>query len=228
MKDKQVKPGKVRKVTDGAIRNKERTRQKWLNAVGEVLREKGFAGLTIRNITEKAGLDRKLIALYFNGLDGLIEEYLNTTDYWIGKFAPKVGAIIGESGKLGQAEMTKVLQALFDEVNTSENLQKLLSWQVAEYQEGLRKLADSREALGRPLLKMLDGDFEGTDIDFRAILAIQIAGIYFLNLNAKVNGSTFCEVDVNKPKGRKAIKNALSTIMELMYSKVGRPVVPDT
>lgn len=222
MEDNQPKPGKARKVTDGTIRNKERTRQKWLNAVGEVLSEKGFAGLTVRNITEKAGLDRKLIAVYFNGLDGLIEEYLNRTDYWMGKVAPRIGTIIGQSGQLGQEAVTKILHALFDEVNASENLQKMLSWQVGEYQEGLRKLADSREALGKPMFKMTDPDFDGTGIDLRAILAIQIAGIYYLNLNAKVNGSTFCEIDLNKPKGKKAIKNALSKIIELLYRESNR------
>lgn len=217
MKEKKAKPQKARKVTDGVIRNKERTRERWLNAVGAVLGEKGFAGLTIRNITEKAGLDRKLISVYFNGLDGLIDEYLNRTDYWMGKVAPRIGTIIGESGRLGQEEVTRILHALFDEVSASENLQKMLSWQVGEYQEGLRKVADNREHLGRPMFKMTDDDFKGTDIDFRAIMAIQIAGIYYLTLNARINGSTFCEVDLNKPKGKKAIKNALSKIIELLY-----------
>jgi AcrR family transcriptional regulator len=212
---------KERKTTDGSLRNKERTKQKWLDAVGEVLKEKGYAGLTVKNITKQAGMDRRLIALYFGNVDNLIETYLQHTDYWMTKVAPKFGAILNESGKLAQQEITSILHLLFDEVLQSTDLQRMLSWEVGEYHPELRKLADNREILGKEMFKLTDVDFEGTKINIRAMLALQIAGIYYLAIHAKVNGSTFCQIDVNTPKGKEQINVALSTLMQLIYNEAG-------
>lgn len=49
--------------------------------------------------------------------------------------------------------------------------------------------------------------------DFRAIEAILVSGIYYLVLHAKNNGSTFCEVDINREEDKERIKNAFSYIV---------------
>lgn len=91
-----------RKVVDGDLRNKERTKQKWIDAVGTVLREKGYAGLTVKDIVEKAQMDRRLIALYFGDANILIEKYLNSADYWMSRVAPKFNSIIEQSDTFGK------------------------------------------------------------------------------------------------------------------------------
>ncbi len=206
-----------RKVVDGDLRNKERTKQKWIDAVGAVLREKGYAGLTVKNIVEKAQMDRRLIALYFGDVNILIEEYLNSADYWMSRVAPKFNSIIEQSDTFGKEEITAILHTLFDEVNTSDDLLKILNWEVGEYHDRLRELADNREKMSKPMFKLTDDDFKDTAINLRAVVALLISGIYYLTMHAKVNGSTFCEIDINKPKGKKAIKEALAKVMELVY-----------
>ncbi|WP_129021505.1 TetR/AcrR family transcriptional regulator [Edaphocola aurantiacus] len=218
-KESQEKVTKARKVTDGAIRNKARTKRKLLDAVGEVLRTKGYTGLTIRNIIETAGVDRRLIYLYFGGVDQLIETYLNEKDYWMSQISPKTQAIMEAADNFGQNEITAILHTMFDEVFQSADLQKILNWEISEFQPRLRELADNREELGKHLFKLTDANFAKTDINLRAMMAVQIAGIYYLILHALSNGSTFCEIDLNAPKGRKAIKTALSKMMELIYKE---------
>ncbi|MCK7555927.1 TetR/AcrR family transcriptional regulator [Chitinophaga sedimenti] len=71
-----------RKVTDGPIRNKERTRQRVIDALGNIVIKDGFSNLNISKIAEQAQVDRKVIYDYFGGLDGVIKEYLDTKDYW--------------------------------------------------------------------------------------------------------------------------------------------------
>jgi len=209
----------TRKVTDGVIRNKERTRQKMIDAVGEVLKEKGYAGLSINNIVNKAKVDRRLINLYFGDVNTLIEEYLNSRDYWMSKVAPKLQAIMDQSEGFGQNEIISILHTMYDEVSVSPDLQKILNWEISEYQVKLRELADNREALGKEVFKITDKDFKDTTINLRAILALQIAGIYYLILHAKSNGSTFCEIDINTAQGEKAIKEALATVIGLVYKR---------
>lgn len=210
---------KARKITDGALRNKERTRQKMIDAVGEVLKEKGYAGLSINNIIDKANVDRRLINLYFGDVNNLIEAYLNSKDYWMTKVAPKVQTIMDQSVGFGQNEITSILHTTFNEVNASPDLQKILTWEISEYQKQLRELVDRREALGSKVFKATDKEFQGTNINLRAVLALQIAGIYYLNLHAKTTGSTFCEIDINQPEGELAIKEALSSIVNLVYKE---------
>lgn len=208
-----------RKVTDGALRNKARTKLKMIDAVGEVLKEKGYAGLTINNIVTKAKVDRKLVAFYFGDVNNLIEEYLNRRDYWMRKVVPKFKKIVDQSGTVAQKEITAILHTLYDEVSDSVDLQKILTWEISEYQERLRALADNREELGKKMFKATDQDFEGSDINLRAVLALQIAGIYYLILHGNVNGSTFCEIDINTAEGKKSIKEAVTTVISLVYKE---------
>lgn len=211
-----------RKPPRGAVRDKERTIQRWISAVGEVLKEKGYGGLTTKNIVKKAQMDRKLITVYFGNVDNLIDEYLNSKDYWISKIAPKLADILSAAVLFSEQEATKILYTLFDEVDASPELQAILSWEISESRSQLRTLADNREKLGVEMFKQTDKVFSGSDINFRAVMALQIAGIYYLNLHASRNGSTFCEIDINEPEGKKAVKNALETIIKLVYAAARR------
>jgi AcrR family transcriptional regulator len=212
---------KKRKTVQGEMKNKERTMQRWLEAVGEVLREKGYSGLTTRNIVDKAGMDRRLISLYFGSVDKLIETYLDSVDYWKLRVSPKLESIIHNNAEnFGEEETVSILQTLFNEVYDSIDLQRIFSWQINEYHPSLRKLADEREAIGSPLLKLLDPHFENTGLEFRAMMALQLAGIYYMNAHAKVNGSTFCEVDINTEEGKQAVLKALKQLTHIIFESV--------
>ena len=219
MKKEPPKNNKPRKEITGSIRNKERTQQKLINAVGTVLKEKGYAGISIPNIIKKAKVDRRLIYTYYGGLDNLVEEYLNSRDYWMTKVAPQVQEIAFKSEHFGEKQIVEILHTLYDAVDISPDLQKMILWQISEYHDKLRALVDKREELGKPLFEATDKDFKGTDINLRAIMAVQIAGIYYLNLHAKSNRSTFCEIELNSEEGKKQIKEALALMMKMVYEK---------
>jgi len=208
-----------RKVAEGPIRNKERTKQKMIDAVGEVLKEKSYAGLTMNNIVKKANVDRKLVVHYFGNLNNLIEEYLNSRDYWMTKVAPKVQEIAATSENFGEKEIVQILHTLYDAVDDSADLQKMILWQISEYNENLSALLENREKLGEPLFKATDVDFKNTDIDLRAILAVQIAGIYYLNLQSKSNNVAFCEVNLGTEEGTRRIKDAVAKMIQLVYQQ---------
>lgn len=192
--------------------------QKMIDAVGQVLKEWGYVGLSAKNICHAAGVDRKLISEYFGDVNSLIEAYITGNDYWMAKVAPKMQAIVSEAERFAADEIISILHLMYDEVNTSIDLQRILVWEISEYQEKLRQLADNREALGTALFQITDRDFAGTDINQRAMLAVQIAGIYYLILHAKACGSTFCEIDIKTSEGEKAIKEALTKIVSIMYA----------
>lgn len=208
-----------RKLPNGPLRNKERTKQKFLNAVGEIIKEEGYTGLGINNIAAKANADKKLIYAYFDNVETLIETYVKQKDYWNVTIGQKMETIVRENPVFGKKEISTILENLFDQFNGSEELQKLILWEISEKVPFLRELADKREEAGSQLFKLTDSDFAQTNVDLRAILALQIAGIYYLSLHARNNGSTFCEIDINEEEGKDRIVKALYQIVDMSYKE---------
>lgn len=215
----ETSPKKARKVNSGPIREKGRTMDKMVAAVGQVLQKEGYYGLNIASITKAAGVDRRLVSLYFGNVDNLIAIYLKKNDYWENAGKDDITAMLEQDNDVGQAAITKLLQGQFDTVNNSEILQKLIHWELGENNKTLRELADSREESGQLILDRVEANFPKNGIDLKAVLALQIGGLYYLSLHANVNGSTFCGIDTSKPEGKERISKAMVSLIAMLYEK---------
>jgi len=211
---KKMETQKPRKVTSGPIREKARTMRRMVAAVGKVLKKKGYPGLTIANIAIEAQVDRKLVYSYYGSLDKLVGIYLREQDYWKTK-AKKQISILLKKDSISKQEMDDLLIGQFDAVLQDRILQRILQWELSEPNKALRMIADEREDVGEELLKKYEVDLPNDDVDIRAIIALQTAGLYYLALHAKSNGSTFCGIDLNKEEGEERIKKALSNVLDL-------------
>lgn len=209
---------KGRKVLSGPVREKARTMDKLVASVGKVIQKKGYVGLNIANISKEAGLDRRLVYTYFGGLDNLVETYIKQKDYWNTDAQKDIQALLEDEGvDNGKRVAVSLLQGQFDAVLKDKALQKLIHWELGEKNKVLRKISDEREQLGEDLFNHYDPVFGQTDIDIRAVLALQIGGLYYLSLHAKTNGSLFCGIDINDPDGKERISKTLEKIVELCY-----------
>ena len=196
-------------------RNKENSKERLLKAVGKILKNDGFAELKVNKIAATAGLDKKLIYNYFGSKDKLVGQYINSKDFWSNVKADSIPADFSDGGKKFTIE---VLQQQFDFVRDSAELQKVLLWRLSEEQPFLRKMTDNQEKVGEELFKnVMDPQFGKYAQDYRAITAILVAGIYYLNLYASHNGSIFCGIDLNEPEGREKIRQALSFLINKTY-----------
>lgn len=210
---------KVRKVLSGPVREKARTMDKLVKAVGKVIQKQGYARLNVANISKEAGLDRRLIYTYFGGLDNLVETYIKQKDYWNSDAKKYINSLVEEESISNADIMIKLLQGQFDTVLKDQSLQKIIHWELGEKNKILRKISDEREQLGEEFFKRYESVFEDTDIDIRAILALQIGGLYYLSLHAKANGSLFCGIDINEPDGIERISKTIKRIIDLCYEK---------
>lgn len=209
----------ARKVVDGPIRNKEKTKQKLLNAVGKILATKGYSELKVSKIATVAGLDKKLIYSYFGSTDKLIDEYIKSQDFWANVDDQEIMASGFTDG--GQKITTNMILQQYDTLAKNKEYQKIILWGISETRPSLRKLADDREAVGNPLLdQVVDPLFKEKSKEYRAILAMLVAGAYYLNLHFAVNGSTFCGLDFNKEEDAKILKDAIATIIDDQYKKL--------
>ncbi|MBB6107634.1 AcrR family transcriptional regulator [Mucilaginibacter lappiensis] len=93
------------------IRNKELTKRKLIDAVGEIFRKEGHTGLGVNKVAKQAGVAKKLIYDYFErDFDNLVEAYILETDYWL-TFAGSVQELIDRrSFSDNQKLITDILQ----------------------------------------------------------------------------------------------------------------------
>jgi len=196
-------------------RNKEKTRQRFLAAVGKLLKAKGFSSLKVNDIAAVAGLDKKLIYRYFGSKDQLIDEYLVSVDFWSNVKEGDAPPVITDGG---QEFVKQMLAEQFDYVGANEEFQKILLWGLSEKRKSLQNLADEREIAGEVLLQNITDPFFGDKaVNFRASMAIVISGIYYLNMYSASSNSTFCGIDPAKQEGRRDLKIALSGLVDLIY-----------
>ncbi|MDP9960022.1 TetR/AcrR family transcriptional regulator [Chryseobacterium lathyri] len=207
-----------RKSAAGSVRNKERSKKKFLDAVGKILKTKGYAALKINDIAATAGVDKKMIYTYFGGMDGLMDEYIRSQDYWSNVTTETMMPDPKDGGK---AFTEAMLLQQFDYVYNNKELQKLLLWRLSESRKSLTKLTNMQEENGETLFKLIiDPYFGERSQDFRAISAILVSGLYYLNMYASVNGSVFCGIDLNTDDGRDKIKKAVSFLIEQTYENL--------
>ncbi|MBO6201406.1 MAG: TetR/AcrR family transcriptional regulator [Chryseobacterium sp.] len=199
----------------GRTKSKEKSKQQFLDAVGTILQTKGYKYLKVNEIAATAGLDKKLIYNYFGGTEQLLDEYIQSQDFWSNVEPEGLTALMSDGGKTFSKEM---LSQQFEFVAQNKALQKILLWRLAEERASLRKITDQQEENGEILLKIVtDGMTEEKAKDFRAVMAILISGIYYLNLYSEVSGSVFCGLDIKKETDRSHIKNALDFLVDQTF-----------
>lgn len=200
-----------RKIVQGLIRDKAKTKEKLLKAVGEILKDKGYTGLLVSKIATVAGCDRKLIYEYFGDTDKLVKEYLRSKKFWktSGDFVEDISSI-DEQKQL----IKSTLLNQYDYLRNDIELQKLIIWQLSENRLLLKRIAESKEVSREDLFAKTNVESEKG----RAIFAILEAGIIQLSLNESTKASNFCGIDTKSVEGREMIKNALIDFVDLAFT----------
>lgn len=222
MKKKVIEdnPKKERKVTSGPIRDKERTKARMIAAVGKVIQKKGYHALNGPNIALECGLNKALIWNYFGGLDQLVEAYLTQKDFWQIGDKGVLEQMITNPGSISISMVEELLKSQFNTFLKDKTKQKVIHWGLGEKTKALKNIADRRELLGEELFKHVDSKFENSENDLRATLAILVSSIYYLSLQAKSTGSTFCGIDVNTEAGKERIQKTMRKILEQTFSDI--------
>lgn len=206
-----------RKVVQGPIRDKEKTKQKLLAAVGKILRVKGYSGLKVSKIAAVAGFDKKLIYEYFGSTDKLIDEYIKSQDYWSKINQNSIEVDISDGGK----ELSKMaILNQFENFRKNKELQKIILWELSESKPILRRLVEQREEAGSMIFESItDPHFGEGATRYRAIMALIVSGAYYLNLYTGYNASKFCGIDLKTEEGRHEIEKAIAELVDLAYEK---------
>ncbi|MDN5395369.1 MAG: TetR/AcrR family transcriptional regulator [Chryseobacterium sp.] len=204
-----------RKVVQGPIRDKEKTKQKLLAAVGKILRVKGYSGLKVSKIAAVAGFDKKLIYEYFGSTDKLIDEYIKSQDYW-SKFRPDIEEEV-QVGK-GKESLIQGILMQFESLKKNKELQKIILWELSESKPILKNILKQREEVAANLFENVTDPYFGENAtNVRAMLALIAAAVYYLNLFPAYNGTEFCGIDMRTDEGRGEVEKVIVEIIEHYY-----------
>ncbi|MGZ3891001.1 MAG: TetR/AcrR family transcriptional regulator, partial [Mucilaginibacter sp.] len=67
----------------------------------------------------------------------------------------------------------------------------------------------ARETNGQKILEMTDDHFGNKKVNFRAVSALLVGGIYYTILHSRFVGGTFCDLDINSREGQNEILKAI-------------------
>lgn len=207
-------------------KNRKLTERKLIDAVGDIIRSNGYTGLGVNAIAKNAGVSKKLIYRYFGTVDALIETYLVEKDYWV-TFSKKVSDAVDLANKKQPMIefISSILENQFEFFFNEDEMQRIILWEISEKTSMLNELCKKREVMGEELLKLTDPYFKDSEVNFRAVSAIIVCGIYYAVLHAKKNSSTICGLDLNTEAGRNEITKAVRKIVELSFGSKKKKAV---
>lgn len=199
-------------------RDKAATQQKLIEAVGQIVREKGFQGLGINSVAQTAGVDKVLIYRYFSDLNGLIRAYLAQEDYFANLDKITENTKLESKNDLVQMSRQLFIEQLH-EVLKNQALQEILIWELTQKNDMLDELAQIRETKGVALNRRIEKVIDLNRIDIPALTSLLIGGIYYLALRSR-HVDVYNEIDLTSDTGWKRVENSINFIIDLIAEKI--------
>jgi AcrR family transcriptional regulator len=196
-------------------RDREETKTKILQAVGQVLATSGFQGLGINAIARVAGVDKVLIYRYFQDIPTLLKVFAQSGEY--------VGSLERFLAQVPDDQLQDWRSALVMFVMTYANLlhqnplsQEIFRWELTEKNELTESLAESREVLIQKGLAWVRQKFpETVERDLESISTILLSSVTYLVLRSRTR-QTFLDIDFSTPEGAAQIQATMRQFMGAM------------
>ncbi|WPU91720.1 TetR/AcrR family transcriptional regulator [Mucilaginibacter sabulilitoris] len=199
------------------MKDKEQTKRKLIDAVGAIIKSRGFGSIRISKVARQAGVDRKLIYRYFGNMNNLTEAYIVENDYWM-VFAEQLNRLFQEvSDDNSQLVITETLQGLFKYFYKQPKMQNLILIELTGSSQLMRSIHNVRESMGQDILEKTDMHFKNSGINFRAVAGLLIGGIYYMVLHTLSNGYNFADVDLESEEGMKAVSETLANVVDWAF-----------
>lgn len=194
------------------IRNKELTKDKLIKAVGKVLAEVGFRQLGINLVAREAGVDKKLIYRYFDGLEGLVSAYGETLDFW-----PSASELLGSDREhireMGPHELValffkRYLRAILSRPYTLE----ILAWEGVERNHLTKALEEVRVKTALEFFELMEEE-PTEEVDLTALVLFIAGAVNFLAVRSRMH-KTLGGVDLQSEEGWLRIEKTIDQLME--------------
>lgn len=167
-------------------KDKEKTKQKILDAIHTILVEEGFNAIGVNRIAKDAGIDKVLIYRYFGGLEGALKAYTATDRCW-----PPIEDLLGMSvpqfAELSYTEQRKsISKSSLRALASRPSTLNLLVWELVEDNPLVGLLNESRMGQASQILELMMGNKASGD-EFDAVDLVLASAVHHLALQSKAS-----------------------------------------
>lgn len=192
-------------------RNRERTEQLLLQAVGTVLQTDGFQKLGVNRVAKEAGVDKVLIYRYFGSVDGLLNAYGMSEDFW-----PSIEEVLGslphDIRQLPKNErLSLILIGLLDALRTRPTTIEIMAMELVQPSPLAKVLEDRRETWSQQILTRVFPDLSGSDDQLVVIGNLLVAGFQYLLIKAR-STNVYGGIDLQSVEGWQRVTEGLRAI----------------
>jgi AcrR family transcriptional regulator len=196
-------------------KDKVRTMQRLVAAVGSVIRKQGFSALGVNSVASEAGVDKVLLYRYFGSMEGLLKEYVSASDYYKAATTLIPGSMNGYTSKDIHKAGSQIILEQLRRLRASADLQEIYRYELNTDDPVTRSLSEQREREGTAVLSMFEERIDRSRADLSAIISVILAGGIYLILRKK-STRVFNGVDLETEKGWQRIEKAIDTMLELV------------
>jgi AcrR family transcriptional regulator len=188
-------------------RDRRRTEEAILAAVGRLLESSGFDALGMNAVAREAGVDKVLVYRYFGKLPELLRAFAEHGGHW-----PSDAELVGEAPPTDPAALAVRMLVNFGRaIRARPQTQAILRRELEERNPLTDALADARE---RQAVRIL-GRLAGLELDAPAVGALLAAGLTYLALRANT-ARVYNGVDLRSDTGWKRLEGAVADIVSLL------------
>lgn len=197
-----------------ARRTKVQLEKDIMNALEQLIIERGFMNIPMLTLVKAAGIDPNVFYRRYGVIENLFDKFTSQYDFWLNDILN-----ISDLPKLGDRTFfTESLKKLYDELERNHVMQKLLAWELSEDNSITRRTAGMREKLNLNLIAYYEDVFRSSGIDIKSITALLLGGLYYIVLHQE--RATFCTMDFRTEEGHKSLNNAIDTVVGLIFDKL--------
>ncbi len=193
-------------------RDKEQTKQRLIDAVGVLLREKGFRHVKVNEIAAEANISKILIYRYFGGLDGLIDAYIKQKDFWITYEFP---ADLKENLK---SRIKQMYDHQIKSMRCDEAFKELHLKELADKKPLSEEVETIREKNGLQLIREVAEFTSRPEEEVAALASVLGGAITYFSLFERMNGE-FNGINLNSESGWEQLSKGIDVIIDSWFSK---------
>lgn len=179
-----------------------------LDAVASLIKEVGFSKITLPAIAQTANVNISVIYRHFGTLDNLLDQYVHKFDYWLNDILDIDQAAIANDTI---AVLHTIAERFIKSLSKDKEMQRLMIWELTEDNKSTRRSAQQRDTTVEKVLPLYEDFLTGIDVNPRAVLAVVVAGMYYIIL--RKGRSTFCSIDFNSKQGKQLL---IDTVVKII------------
>ena len=195
-------------------RDRGRTEEDLLSAVGRLLAKSGFDDVGVNAVAREAGVDKVLIYRYFGKLPDLLRAFAERGGHW-----PTDAELLGDDAPADPAELAAHVLVRFGRaIRSRPETLSIMRRELSERNPLTDALAEAREQQALRLAERI-GDL---GVDAPAVGAIIAAGLTYLALRAPTV-QAYNGVDLHSDEGWLRIERAVRRVVAALVNDSREP-----